>query len=49
VKAHIHRTSLGDVNRVFENLKAGRVDGRMVLDMGVVVAPTVSRLVTVKV
>jgi D-arabinose 1-dehydrogenase-like Zn-dependent alcohol dehydrogenase len=49
VKAHIHRTSLDDVNRVFENLKAGLVDGRMVLDMGVAVTPTVSRRVTVKV
>jgi alcohol dehydrogenase, propanol-preferring len=35
VKAHIHRTRLEDVNRVFEDLRAGRVDGRMVLEMGV--------------
>jgi propanol-preferring alcohol dehydrogenase len=33
VAAHIHRASLGDVNAVFEALKAGKVDGRMVLDM----------------
>jgi len=35
VTAHIHRTELDDVNRVFEDLRAGRVDGRMVLEMGV--------------
>jgi propanol-preferring alcohol dehydrogenase len=35
VKAHIHRARLEDVNTVFEALEAGRVDGRMVLDIGV--------------
>ena len=35
VKAHIHRARLADVNDVFEALKTGRVDGRMVLDIGV--------------
>lgn len=34
VKAHIHRTTLDGVNRVFEDLKEGRVDGRMVLQIG---------------
>jgi alcohol dehydrogenase, propanol-preferring len=34
VKAHIHRTSLEGVNRVFEDLRAGHVDGRMVLEIG---------------
>jgi propanol-preferring alcohol dehydrogenase len=34
VKAHIHRTPLDGVNRVFEDLKAGRVDGRVVLEIG---------------
>ncbi len=34
VKAHIHRAPLEDVNGVFEALKAGTVDGRIVLDMG---------------
>jgi len=34
VTAHIHHARLADVNQVFEALKAGRVDGRMVLDMG---------------
>ena len=35
VRAHIHRAPLDDVNGVFEGLKAGTVDGRMVLEMGV--------------
>jgi propanol-preferring alcohol dehydrogenase len=34
VKAHIHRAALAEVNDVFAALKAGTVDGRMVLDMG---------------
>ena len=33
VAAHIHRAPLEDVNGVFEALKAGAVDGRMVFDM----------------
>jgi alcohol dehydrogenase, propanol-preferring len=32
VKAHIHRARLQDINCVFADLKAGRVDGRVVLD-----------------
>jgi propanol-preferring alcohol dehydrogenase len=31
VRAHIHRATLQDINRVFSDLKAGKVDGRMVL------------------
>jgi propanol-preferring alcohol dehydrogenase len=34
VKAHIHRAKLDDINRVFADLEAGRVDGRMVIDLG---------------
>ena len=33
VRAHIHRTSLDRINEVFSALRAGTVDGRMVLDM----------------
>jgi propanol-preferring alcohol dehydrogenase len=35
VKAHIHRAALEDVNAVFDALRVGKVDGRMVLDIGV--------------
>jgi propanol-preferring alcohol dehydrogenase len=34
VKSHIHRRKLGDINAVFAELKAGTVDGRVVLDIG---------------
>lgn len=34
VKAHIHHRKLEDINAIFTDLKAGRVDGRMVLDIG---------------
>jgi propanol-preferring alcohol dehydrogenase len=34
VRAHYHTAPLEDVNRVFEALEAGNVDGRIVLDMG---------------
>jgi propanol-preferring alcohol dehydrogenase len=34
VRAHIHKASLTDINRVFSDLKEGRVDGRIVLDFG---------------
>jgi alcohol dehydrogenase, propanol-preferring len=34
VSAHIHHKRLDDVNGVFEALRAGTVDGRIVLDMG---------------
>jgi propanol-preferring alcohol dehydrogenase len=40
VTAHIHRAPLGDVNAVFEALKAGTVDGRMVLDMALPLTAT---------
>ncbi len=33
VKAAIHRVPLEDINRVFTDLKEGRIDGRVVLDM----------------
>lgn len=33
VRAHIHRTSLENINQVFADLKAGKVDGRIVLDL----------------
>jgi propanol-preferring alcohol dehydrogenase len=33
VRAHIHKAKLDDINRVFADLKAGRVDGRIVLDL----------------
>lgn len=33
VKAHVHKARLEDINRVFADLKAGKVDGRMVLDL----------------
>lgn len=33
VKAHIHTAKLDDINRVFADLKAGRIDGRVVLDL----------------
>lgn len=39
VSAHIHRTALGDVNSVFAAMKAGTVDGRMVIDMGLTAEP----------
>lgn len=34
VRAHIHKAKLEDINRVFADLKAGSVDGRIVLDFG---------------
>jgi propanol-preferring alcohol dehydrogenase len=33
VRAHIHKAKLEDINRVFTDLKAGQVDGRIVLDI----------------
>jgi propanol-preferring alcohol dehydrogenase len=33
VRAHIHRAKLEDINQVFADLRAGRVDGRIVLDI----------------
>jgi D-arabinose 1-dehydrogenase-like Zn-dependent alcohol dehydrogenase len=33
ILAHIHKAKLEDINRVFTDLKAGRVDGRMVLEL----------------
>ena len=34
VKAHIHHRKLEDINAIFADLKSGRVDGRIVLDIG---------------
>ena len=31
VHAHTHETKLEDINQAFTDLKAGRVDGRMVM------------------
>jgi propanol-preferring alcohol dehydrogenase len=42
VSAHVHRAALDEVNDVFDALKLGKVDGRMVLDMSL--APQSSRL-----
>jgi len=33
LRAHIHKAKLEDINRVFTDLKAGQVDGRIVLDI----------------
>ncbi len=33
VKAHIHKAKLADINQVFADLKAGAVDGRIVIDL----------------
>jgi propanol-preferring alcohol dehydrogenase len=33
VRAHIHRSSLDEINRVFADLGSGSVDGRVVLDL----------------
>lgn len=32
VRAHIHKTTLDNINQVFGDLKAGKVDGRMVIE-----------------
>ena len=34
VKAHIHRRRLEEINEVFADLKDGKVDGRIVLELG---------------
>lgn len=33
VRSHIHETTLDDINRVFRDLKAGKIDGRMVITL----------------
>jgi propanol-preferring alcohol dehydrogenase len=33
VQSHIHQARLGDINTIFGDLKAGKVDGRMVMTM----------------
>src|SRR3546814_15434782 len=34
VKAHIHHRKMEDINTIFADLKGGRVDGPIVLDLG---------------
>ena len=34
VKAHIHRRPLEEINRIFAELRAGTVDGRIVIPFG---------------
>jgi len=34
IQSHIHKAKLEDINSVFTSLKAGQVDGRIVLDLG---------------
>ncbi|MEI9995579.1 MAG: alcohol dehydrogenase AdhP [Rhizomicrobium sp.] len=33
VRPHIHKAKLEDINHVFANLKAGKVDGRVIIDL----------------
>jgi propanol-preferring alcohol dehydrogenase len=33
VRAHTHRAELEDINQIFSDLKAGNVDGRMVITL----------------
>ncbi|SFS13990.1 alcohol dehydrogenase, propanol-preferring [Dyella sp. OK004] len=33
VRAHIHKAKLTDINQVFADLKAGKIDGRIVIDL----------------
>ncbi|MFC4821774.1 alcohol dehydrogenase AdhP [Dokdonella ginsengisoli] len=33
VRAHLHKARLSDINGVFDDLRAGRVDGRIVIDL----------------
>jgi propanol-preferring alcohol dehydrogenase len=33
VRAHIHKSRMENINEIFANLKAGKVDGRIVLDI----------------
>ena len=33
VRAHIHEAKLADINRIFLDMKAGRIDGRVVLTL----------------
>jgi propanol-preferring alcohol dehydrogenase len=33
VRAHIHEAQLGDINRVFSDMQAGKIDGRIVLTL----------------
>lgn len=33
VRAHVHEAKLADINRIFSDMKAGRIDGRIVLTL----------------
>jgi propanol-preferring alcohol dehydrogenase len=33
VRAHLHKARLDDINGVFADLRGGRVDGRIVIDL----------------
>jgi propanol-preferring alcohol dehydrogenase len=33
VKAHIHEAKLDDINGIFTEMKAGKIDGRMVVSL----------------
>jgi alcohol dehydrogenase, propanol-preferring len=33
VRAHVHEARLADINRIFSDMKAGRIDGRMVMTL----------------
>jgi alcohol dehydrogenase, propanol-preferring len=34
VKAEVNRAPLAGINAIFERMKAGKIDGRVVLDFG---------------
>ena len=34
VRSKITKASLADINAIFERMKSGKIDGRMVLDIG---------------
>ncbi|CAM5766554.1 zinc-dependent alcohol dehydrogenase [Labrys miyagiensis] len=46
VHAEITKAPLSDINRIFADLKAGRIEGRMVLDMAASLAQSVPHLET---
>jgi len=43
VKAEITRAPLSDINKIFANLKAGKVEGRIVLDLTAPIAASSKR------
>jgi hypothetical protein len=48
VHAHVHRRPLADINDVFRALKAGEVDGRVVLEMAAIADQTSTAVGTAK-